>query len=240
MNQGSFSPGTIGASGGDGQLCRGSGNGGDGWGGGGGGGGASFGNNSSSSSYVALVAYPGGGGGSGAKNSDGTTPVFVNGAPHLTDANLTVPWAGGVYIAFFADGTSEPNPPTATISANPAIIVLGASSTLTASYAADTAKGDALTSTAIECATYTVSNDPPIDAASRTYVFNPQARGTYTFEATASTHIIQAKLPYASCKVTVLASATDVGAWINATHLQLRLPTMDICHGAAPMPLAFP
>lgn len=217
--------GQQGQSGGAGVLTLGSGGGGDGWGGGGGGAQTA----TITYGYVAMsgtgtipgVKMSSGGGGSGVT---GTNDYIDNYAPHLTDADLSVPWAGGVYIAFFTDGTLDPDRPTAAITPTPAIIVLGASSTLSATYTADTAKGDSLTSTAIECTTYTVSNDLPIDAPSRTSAVTPSAVGIYTFEASASTSYYKQKQSCASCKVTVLTSATDVGAWINASPLTATAP----------------
>ena len=75
-------------------------------------------------------------------------------------------------------------PPTATISASPASINVGQSTTITATYAAGS--GDTITGTAINQPYYT-SVTPTTPVTPRTYTFTPSSPGTYTFYAFVNT-----------------------------------------------------
>jgi hypothetical protein len=95
--------------------------------------------------------------------------------------------------------------PSATLSANPSAINIGQSSAIQASYATDSAHGDALTNTVINVVNpqgtetnFSGTGGNPINAT-----FTPNAAGTYTFKAYATTSLSPGWTVYATATVSV-------------------------------------
>ena len=105
-------------------------------------------------------------------------------------------------------------PPTATISASPASINVGQSTTITATYAAGT--GDTITGTAINQPYYT-NVTPTTPVTPRTYNFSPSSPGTYTFYAFVNTPRYSWYMAK-STNVTVSAAANCTQDGVTVAH----------------------
>lgn len=142
-------------------------------------------------------------------------------APNATQTytfNLTAPGTVGAYnfqsrmvqdgVEWF--GAYSPNVainvanrPTVAITADQTTIELGQSTTIRASFATDSAHGDAMGGTNIDYPLGTALNDSTAQP-SRTYAFSPSSTGTYTFYARMYTTASNGWQTYGTVTVTVV------------------------------------
>jgi hypothetical protein len=143
-------------------------------------------------------------GGSAAGSGGSQTVTFPN--PGTFSVTVFSPAGGNVTQSNTAAATvTVAARPSATIVATPAAINIGQSSAITATFTADSAHGDPLTNTVINIVNPqgTESNFSGFGANPINATFAPNAQGTYTFKAYATTSLSPSWTVYATTAVSV-------------------------------------